>query len=107
METDNFLIKEEKRLHFIIGLIADDLKIQKHLHLLSQSGLDSSLLQLKIHDKIFALAGIEEQKIDDSLREWYFQMAEKAFALDLFHDEIKLLEVASEILVELNRKQLV
>ena len=95
----------EDHLTFLVELIADDLKIHRHLHLLSLSGLDGALLKTNIHDKVFALAGIAKSKIDDSLREWYFQKAEKVFEIDIFKDEEQLYKIATEILVELNRRQ--
>jgi hypothetical protein len=99
------MIEHQERLLIIVELIAHDLKIHKHLHFLEKSGLDTSFLQLHLHDKIFKLAGIDETQIDDPLHEWYYQMAEKAFEIDVFRDELKLLEIATEILVALNKKQ--
>jgi hypothetical protein len=54
---------------------------------------------------VFALAGIAKSKIDNSLREWYFQKAEVVFEIDIFKDEEQLFKIATEILVELNRRQ--
>ncbi len=96
---------EERRLQLLIKLIADDLKIQRHLHYLEQSGLDTSFLQLNIHDEIFELIGLDESIINESLRDWYHSISERAFEFDIFKEERKLLEIATDILVALNKKQ--
>lgn len=98
------MLAEHERLLLIVELIAHDLKIHKHLHFLEQGGLDTSFLNLHVHDNIFKLAGMDESKIDDALLDWYYQMAEKAFEIDVFRDEKKLIEVATEILVALNKR---
>jgi hypothetical protein len=95
-------ISEEKKFKILLELIADDLKIHKHFHYLSQSGLDNSLIQLRINETIFLLVGLEDEEINDTLKEWYNCMAEKVYPIDVFHDEKKLFQVASEILIELN-----
>lgn len=87
-----------------VGLIAEDLKVQKHLHFLSLSGVDTSPLDLQLNHIIFKLVGFE--KTDFSTRgieEWYFKQAERAFSIDAVNDNKALLELSSEILSGLNR----
>lgn len=99
------MIQEQERLLLLVELIAHDLKIHKHLHFLERSGLETFHLQLSIHDKIFRLVGIDGTNIDEDLREWYYQMTEKAVEIDVFEDEQKLIEFATDILVTLNKKR--
>jgi hypothetical protein len=99
------MIQEQERLLLLVDLIAHDLKIHKHLHFLERSGLETFHLQLNIHDKIFRLAGINKTELHENLREWYYQMAEKAVETDVFEDERKLIEFSTEILVTLNHKR--
>lgn len=97
------MISEHERLLLIVELIAHDLKICKHFHFLERSGLDTSNLGLNLHDKIFKLAGIDKDD-NEEVREWYFQMAENSIEIDVFSDEKKLLEAASEIMIGLDKK---
>lgn len=96
------LIRNEKRYDIVVGLVADDLTIHKHFHLLQQSGVDPAPLNLKIHEKVFALIGIDGKMPDDALRDWYFEMAEKTYVVDIFRDGKKLHEIAAEIVMALN-----
>jgi hypothetical protein len=82
----------------LIGLIVDDLKVHKHFHHLSLSGLDTSPLHLHLYKQIFILAGFKEADISEELADWYFEQTKRVNALDLVQDEKELSNLASEIL---------
>jgi hypothetical protein len=86
-----------------VGLIAEDLKIQKHLHFLSLSGVDTSHLDLQLNQVVFKLIGFEKTDVTRGIEEWYFKQAERAFSIDVVNDNKTLLELSSEILSGLNR----
>ncbi|WP_430405837.1 hypothetical protein [Fluviicola sp.] len=82
----------------LIGLIVDDLKVHKHFHHLSLSGLDTSPLHLNLYRQIFILSGIKEADISDELADWYFEQTKRVHSIDLVHDEKELVDLSSEIL---------
>lgn len=86
-----------------INLIARDLKIHKHLHFLSLSGLDTSPLNLQLNQDIFKLIGFEKTDLINEIEEWYFKQAERVFSIDTVNDVKALLELSAEILSGLNR----
>ena len=82
----------------LIGLIVDDLKVHKHFHHLSLSGLDTTPLHLNLYKRIFILAGFKEKDISEEIEEWYFEQTKRVNAIDLVHDEKELYDLSSEIL---------
>lgn len=82
----------------LIGLIVDDLKVHKHFHHLSLSGLDTSPLHLNLYRRIFILAGFKEKDISEEIEEWYFEQTKRVNEIDLVHDEKVLYDLSSEIL---------
>lgn len=85
----------------IIGLIGDDLKVHKHLHNLSLSGLDTTPLHLDLYKRIFILAGFKEADISEEMEDWYFQQTKRVYTIDLVQDEQVLFDLSSEILAGL------
>ncbi|WP_343635837.1 hypothetical protein [Fluviicola sp.] len=99
MHTNNSLnVSFEDLFKLLIGLIADDLKVQKHLYHLSLSGLDTTPLQLELHRSIFVLAGLKESDISEELEDWYFAQTQRVNNIDLKHDEQALSGLSAEIL---------
>ncbi len=86
-----------------ISLIARDLKIHRHLHFLSLSGVDTSLLNLQLNHEIFKLIGFEKTDLINEIEEWYFKQAERVFSIDTTNDINALLELSAEILNGLNK----
>jgi hypothetical protein len=91
-------ISFEDLFKLIIGFIADDLKVQKHFYNLSLSGLDTTPLQLNLHEGIFQLVGFKKNEISEEVKQWYFQQSEKVFGIDTIKDEDTLNKLATEIL---------
>lgn len=98
MNNNSLNIVFEDLFKLIVGFIADDLKMQKHFYNLSLSGLDSTPLQLNLHEGIFILVGFRKDEITEEVKQWYFQQSEKVFGIDTFKDETALYELAGEIL---------
>lgn len=99
MGNNNTLnISFEDLFKLIIGFIADDLKVQKYHYNLSLIGLDSSPLNLNLHEGIFRLVGFKENEISEEITQWYFQQTERVFGIDTIKDENTLNKLASEIL---------
>lgn len=99
MNTDNSLnISFEDLFRLLMGLIADDLKVQRHLYHLSLSGLDTTPLQLDLHRSIFILAGFKEAIISEELEEWYFEQTLRVNDAELVPDAQALTHLATEIL---------
>ncbi|TSJ44820.1 hypothetical protein [Fluviicola chungangensis] len=86
-----------------INLIARDLKIHRHLHFLSLSGVDTSLLSLQLNQDIFKLIGFEKTDLINEIEEWYFKQAERVFTIDTVNNTKALLELSAEILNGLNK----
>lgn len=102
MGNNNTLnISFEDLFKLIIGFIADDLKVQKYHYNLSLIGLDSSPLNLNLHEGIFRLVGFKENEISEEITQWYFQQTERVFTIDITNDEKAFQHLASEILEEL------
>lgn len=97
----NMPVKEYFEL--LVGLIADDLKIHKHLHFLTLGGLDSTPLKLSIHERVFNLLGFSNDEVTEEMEEWYFSQAERVYSLDIIHDSKMLLNLSVEILDGLNK----
>ena len=91
-------ISFEDLFKLIIVFISDDLKVQKHFYNLSLSGLDTTPLQLTLHEGIFQLVGFKKHEITEEVKQWYFQQSEKVFGIDTINDEKALQELAAEIL---------
>lgn len=99
MNTNNSLnISFEDLFKLLIGLLADDLKIQKHLYHLSLGGLETSHVQLDLHRRIFILAGLKESDISEELEDWYFAQTQRVNAIDLKTNEQALYDLSAEIL---------
>ncbi|TSJ41163.1 hypothetical protein [Fluviicola chungangensis] len=99
MSKNNSLnISFEDLFKLIIGFIIDDLKVQKHYYNLSLSGLDTTPLQLNLHDGIFILVGFKEIDITEEIKQWYFKQTERVFTMDITNDEKALRNLSSEIL---------
>lgn len=97
MNDNNTLnIHFEDLFKLIIGFITDDLKVQKYHYNLSLIGLDSSPLDLNLHEGIFRLVGFKENDITEEIKQWYFQQTERVF--NIVHDEKAFQYLASEIL---------
>lgn len=86
-----------------VGLIAEDLKLHKHLHFLSLSGVDTSPLSFQLNQLVFKLVGIEKNQAMDEIEAWYFKQAERVFSIDVANDTKTLLELSTDILSGLNR----
>lgn len=82
----------------LIGLIVDDLKVHRHFHHLSLSGLDTSPLHLNLYRQIFILSGFKEADISDELADWYFQQTKRVNSMNPVQDEKELVDLSSEIL---------
>lgn len=93
----------EDFLSLVVGFIADDLKIYRHLHYLSLSGVDTSPLRPQIHEGVFRLVGLEKDEITEEIEEWYFRQAERVLSIDLSNDNKALIELSAEIFVRLNQ----
>lgn len=100
-KTHSLHIAFEDLFKLIIGLIVDDLKVHKHLHHLSLSGLDTTPLHLNLYKRIFILAGFKEKDISEELADWYFEQTKRVHAIDLVQDEQVLYDLSSEILAGL------
>ncbi|MDF3029358.1 MAG: hypothetical protein K0S23_3665 [Fluviicola sp.] len=100
-KTHSLNIAFEDLFKLIIGLIVDDLKVHRHLHHLSLSGLDTTPLHLKLHTRIFVLAGFKERDISEELEDWYFEQTKRVQSIDLVQDEEVLYDLSSEILAGL------
>jgi hypothetical protein len=99
MSKNNSLnISFEDLFKLIVGFITDDLKVQKHYHNLSLSGLDTSPLELNLHNGIFILVGFKENNITDEIKQWYFKQTERIYNIDIINDEKALRNLSSEIL---------
>ncbi|TSJ46725.1 hypothetical protein [Fluviicola chungangensis] len=106
MNTDNSLnISFEDLFRLLMGLIADDLKVQRHLYHLSLSGLDTTPLQLDLHRSIFILAGFKEATISEELEEWYFEQTLRVNDAELVPDEQALTHLSAEILEGLLKRR--
>jgi hypothetical protein len=103
-KTHSLNIAFEDLFKLIIGLIVDDLKVHKHLHHLSLSGLDTTPLYLDLHKRIFVLAGFKERDISEELEDWYFEQTKRVQVVDLVQDEV-LYELSSEILAGLLKRR--
>lgn len=104
MSTQNIqCIRITDFLVLAVRLIAEDLKIQKHLYWLSLGGLDSSPMNLELDKAIFSLIGISDSDLFEEAQEWYFQKVQDSFSMDIFNDENLLAETASDILRGLDR----
>lgn len=66
----------------IMNLILDDLKIQKHLHGLYHSGLDTTPLNTSIHESLFLIMGLEKEQTE-RITEWYNRQAEQVYTIDV------------------------
>ena len=86
-KTHSLNIAFEDLFKLIIGLIVDDLKVHKHLHHLSLSGLDTTPLHLNLYKRIFILAGFKEKDISEELADWYFEQTKRVHGIDLVQDE--------------------
>lgn len=100
-KTHSLNIAFEDLFKLIIGLIVDDLKVHKHLHHLSLSGLDTTPLHLNLYKRIFILAGFKEKDISEELADWYFEQTKRVHGIDLVQDEEVLYDLSSEILAGL------
>lgn len=99
MSNNNTLnISFEDLFKLIIGFIADDLKVQKYHYNLSLIGLESSPLNLNLHEGIFRLVGFKENDISEEIKQWYFQQTERVFTIDFINDEKAFLDLTTEIL---------
>lgn len=99
MNKDNSLnISFEDLFKLIVGFISDDLKVHKHFHNLSLSGLDTTPLHLNLHERIFILVGFKEMDISDEVKTWYFQQTERVYTIDTINNENKLYDLSTEIL---------
>lgn len=98
MNNNSLNIVFEDLFKLIVGFIADDLKMQKHFYNLSLGGLDSTPLQLNLHEGIFILVGFKKDEITEEVKQWYFQQSERVFNIDTFNDEIAINKLAAEIL---------
>ncbi|MGV3609660.1 MAG: hypothetical protein ACO1N0_01840 [Fluviicola sp.] len=96
MNNNSLNIVFEDLFKLIVGFIADDLKMQKHFYNLSLSGLDSTPLQLNLHEGIFILVGFGKDEITEEVKQWYFQQTERGF--NIYNDEKAFQHLASEIL---------
>lgn len=91
-------ISFEDLFKLIVGFIADDLKVQKYHYNLSLIGLDSSPLNLNLHEGIFRLVGFKENEISEEIKQWYFQQTERVFTIDIPNDEKAFIDLTTEIL---------
>lgn len=99
MNTKNSIsIAFEDLFKSLIGLIVDDLKVHRHFHHLSLSGLDTTPLHLNLYRQIFILAGFKEADISEELADWYFEQTKRVNSIDPVQDEKVLYELSSEIL---------
>jgi|GEM_PF-4511874 len=99
MNTRNSIsIAFEDLFKSLIGLIIDDLKVHRHFHHLSLSGLDTTPLHLNLYRQIFILAGFKEADISEELADWYFEQTKRVNSIDPVQDEKVLYELSSEIL---------
>lgn len=98
MNNTNLLnIAFEDLFKLTLGLIIDDLKVQKHLYHLSLGGLNANL-QLNLYRGIFILAGFKESDITEELEDWYFEQTQRVNALEITADEKALHDLSAEIL---------
>ncbi len=97
----------EDYFNLVIVLIVDDLKIQRHFHFLSLSGVDATPLKLRLHETIFKLIGFKKNDLIPELEDWYFEQTEKVNSIDILQDEELFIKVSTEIfhdLVNLQKK---
>ena len=80
----------------VIGLIIDDLRIQKHLHNLGLSGLDVTPFKFELYERIFMLVGVSKKKNAQEIRDWYYDQADRVHDIDI-DDEKALIELSAEI----------
>ncbi len=98
MNNTNLLnIAFEDLFKLTLGLIVDDLKVQKHLYHLSLGGLHATL-QLNLYRGIFILAGFKESDITEELEDWYFEQTQRVNGIEVTPDEQTLSDLAAEIL---------
>jgi hypothetical protein len=98
MNNTNLLnIAFEDLFKLTLGLIVDDLKVQKHLYHLSLGGLHTTL-QLNLYHGIFVLVGFKESDITEELEDWYFAQTQRVNAIEITPDEQALSDLAAEIL---------
>lgn len=95
----------EDYFNLVIVLIGDDLKIQRHFHFLSLSGVDVTPLKLRLHETILKLIGFKEKDLTPDLEDWYFAQTEKVNNIDILQDEEILLKVSTEIFNDLVKQQ--
>lgn len=86
----------EDLFQLILELISDDLKVQKHFYNLNLSGLDTTSLQLHLHNGIFQLVGFKKNDITEEITQWYFKQTERIFNIE--NNEKSFQYLASEIL---------
>lgn len=98
MNNTNLLnIAFEDLFKLTLGLIVDDLKVQKHLYHLSLGGLHTTL-QLNLYRGIFILAGFKEADITEELEDWYFEQTQRVNGIEVTADEKALHDLSAEIL---------
>lgn len=98
MNNTNLLnIAFEDLFKLTLGLIVDDLKVQKHLYYLSLGGLNANL-QLNLYRGIFILAGFKEADITEELEDWYFEQTQRVNEIEVTSNEQVLSDLAAEIL---------
>lgn len=99
MNNQNLLsITFEDLFKLTVELIIDDLKVQKHLHHLNLSGLDTAALHLRLYKQIFILAGFKEKDISEEITDWYFEQTKRVNTIDFVQNEQELQDLSSEIL---------
>lgn len=94
----------EDYFNLVIVLIGDDLKIQRHFHFLSLSGVDATQLKLRLHETIFKLVGFKQKDLTPELEDWYFEQTEKVNSIDILQDEETLIKVSTEIFNDLVKR---
>lgn len=105
MNNTNLLnIAFEDLFKLTLGLIVDDLKVQKHLYHLSLGGLQTTL-QLTLYRGVFVLAGFKESDITEELEDWYFEQTQRVNTLEITDDEKVLHELSAEILEGLLKRR--
>ena len=96
--NNKITITFEDLFQLIVGLIEDDLRIQKHFYHLSLSGLDTGPLQLNLYKRVFILVGYKQTEISEELEDWYFEQTNRVNDIDLLHDEATIYDLSIEIL---------
>lgn len=79
----------------VIRLIRDDMKYAKLISGLSNIGFESKEYALSLQQSIFELMDLDNYFNQEELKDWYFQMTERAFSIDSDEMDNLVLEIYS------------